>query len=319
MQKNKRTPRPSVEYSSLTPRLAWQLAAPHTWAAALLPVLLAVVYCAISYSGHINLLLVLVLLVICVLMQSSVNVFNDYFDFKKGLDSQENSSTDEFDAVLVYNNLRPKSVLALAVGYLALAGLLGVYIIYCTGWIPLVIGIIGACIVVAYSGGRTPLSYLPIGEVVSGFVMGGLIPLACTYVLSSVLDFRVLLVAIPVMIGIGMILFTNNSCDIEKDIPAHRKTLAVILGRQSIVGTYRLMVAVWLISVIALVGILYPAGIPVLVFMLLALFPLLRALFKNPLIQASRDAAMSQIVMLNTIVTTFYCLALFANSIITWI
>lgn len=306
------------EFSPLTPKLAWQLAAPHTWVAAFVGVLLSGVYTIVAYSGHVNLVLLGLLLLICVLMQSSVNVFNDYFDYTKGTDSPDNSSEDAFDAVLVYNNLNPKSVLALAIGYLVCAGIIGVYIVYSCGWIPLIIGLIGAIVVVIYSGGKTPISYLPIGEFISGIVMGSLIPLACTYVLSGVLDFFVLILSIPLAVGIGMILATNNTCDIEKDIDAKRKTLAVVLGRTEATNAYRLVIALWIILTTILVGFLYTKGLPFMVFMLIGIFPVARALFKNPLIQQSREAAMSQIVMLNVIISAFYCLAILANTTVIW-
>lgn len=305
-------------FSPLTPKLAWQLAAPHTWVAAYVGVLLSGVYTIAAYSGHVNLVLLGLLLLICVFMQSSVNVFNDYFDYTKGTDSLENSSEDAFDAVLVYNNLNPKSVLALAIGYLVCAGLIGVYIVYSCGWIPLLIGLIGAIVVVIYSGGKTPISYLPIGEFISGIVMGSLIPLACTYVLSGVLDFFVLVLSIPLAVGIGMILATNNTCDIEKDIDAKRKTLAVVLGRKEATNVYRLVIMLWIILTIILVGILYTKGLPIMAFMLIGIFPVARALFKNPLIQQSREAAMSQIVMLNVIISAFYCLAILVNTTVIW-
>lgn len=305
-------------FSPLTPKLAWQLAAPHTWVAAYVGVLLSGVYTIAAYSGHVNLVLLGLLLLICVFMQSSVNVFNDYFDYTKGTDSLENSSEDAFDAVLVYNNLNPKSVLALAIGYLVCAGIIGVYIVYSCGWIPLLIGLIGAIVVVIYSGGKTPISYLPIGEFISGIVMGSLIPLACTYVLSGVLDFFVLVLSIPLAVGIGMILATNNTCDIEKDIGAKRKTLAVVLGRKEATNVYRLVIMLWIILTIILVGILYTKGLPIMSFMLIGIFPVARALFKNPLIQQSREAAMSQIVMLNVIISAFYCLAILVNTTVIW-
>ncbi|CDD67485.1 putative uncharacterized protein [Eggerthella sp. CAG:368] len=305
-------------FSPLTPKLAWQLAAPHTWVAAYVGVLLSGVYTIAAYSGHVNLVLLGLLLLICVFMQSSVNVFNDYFDYTKGTDSLENSSEDAFDAVLVYNNLNPKSVLALAIGYLVCAGIIGVYIVYSCGWIPLLIGLIGAMVVVIYSGGKTPISYLPIGEFISGIVMGSLIPLACTYVLSGVLDFFVLVLSIPLAVGIGMILATNNTCDIEKDIDAKRKTLAVVLGRTEATNVYRLVIMLWIILTIILVGILYTKGLPIMAFMLIGIFPVARALFKNPLIQQSREVAMSQIVMLNVIISAFYCLAILVNTTVIW-
>ena len=148
--------------------------------------------------------------------------------------------------------------------------------------------------------------------------MGSLIPLACTYVLSGVLDFFVLVLSIPLAVGIGMILATNNTCDIEKDIDAKRKTLAVVLGRTEATNVYRLVIMLWIILTIILVGILYTKGLPIMAFMLIGIFPVARALFKNPLIQQSREAAMSQIVMLNVIISAFYCSAILVNNTVIW-
>lgn len=308
-----------VSYSPLTPSLAFQLAAPHTWVAAIMPVLFSIEYSAITYSGKVSILLALILLAICILMQSAVNVLNDYFDFKKGTDSAENSSDDAFDAVLVYNNLNPKSVCSLAIGFLIVAAGMGFYLVYLTGWILLVIGLIGALIVFLYSGGKTPISYMPIGELVSGFVMGGLIPLACCYTLSGVFEPLVLLVALPFIFGIGMILFTNNTCDIEKDINAQRKTISVVLGRNMAPNCYHVAILVWIVLIAALVGLFYPTGMPIVMIMVLAAFPVLRAILNNPLNQKTRDAAMSQIVMLNVILGTFYCLSLTSGSFMSWV
>ena len=311
--------KPKNTYTTLSPSLAFQLAGPHTWVAAVTPILLAYTYTGIVYSGNINFFLALILLIISVAMQSAVNVLNDYFDFKKGTDSLENSSEDAFDAVLVYHNIKPKTVLIFAIALLVVAGALGIYLVIITGWPLLVIGILGALAVVLYSAGRTPISYLPIGEFVSGIVMGGLITLASCYVLSGILDLRVLLISLPCIVGIGMILFTNNTCDIEKDILAHRKTLSVVLGRQTAMRTYRATIVFWLLIIIAIVGIFYAPGMPFILLLVLAAFPTLRAILANPLNQKSRDGAMAQIITLNILFIAFYCIALLASTCIIWI
>lgn len=310
MNQRTTTRRPANNYAPLTPKLAFQLMAPHTLAPSILAVLFSIIYTAISFSGTINLLLAFVLFLICTLMQAAANTLNDYLDYKKGTDSRENSSEDAFDAVLVYNNINPAHVLIFAIAQLIVAALLGCYIVYISGIIPLVIGIIGAVVVVIYSAGRTPLSYLPIGELAIGITMGGLIPLACVYVLSGVLDWWLALVALPLMIGIGMILATNNTCDIEKDIAAHRHTLAVTLGRDNAVSLYKLVILIWPALMLILELIFFTPGIIFGVFMVCAAFPLLRAIMRNPLIQASRDGAMAQIISLNIIFISFYCLSI---------
>ena len=346
------------EYQPLTPSLIWQEIAPHTWPAAILPVLLSVAlstllphqalpgFLAPSYLNtpdNICVVPTFVLLLICILMQSSVNVFNDYFDYIKGVDTIENSSDDVTDAVLVYNNVNPKSVLALASGLLAAAFIAGMYIVAIAGWIPLAIGIIGAMIVALYSGGKTPISYYPIGEAVSGLVMGGLITLACTYVLTGSLDFAVLLWSVPIMTGIGLIMMTNNTCDIEKDREAGRKTLPSLLGRETARRTYHVAIGLWLaIAAICLIAVpsiytlvdfelmkpsLIASGTDISVasaaaadaafkaatnaaavipFMLLVAYPQIKALWKNPLIAETRDAAMPQCLTLNITLGLFY-------------
>lgn len=284
--------------------------APHTLAPSILAILFSIVYTAVSFSGTVNLLLAFVLFLICTLMQAAANTLNDYLDYKKGTDSRENSSEDAFDAVLVYNNINPAHVLVFAIAQLIVAALLGCYIVYISGVIPLVIGIIGAIVVVIYSAGRTPLSYLPIGEIAIGITMGGLIPLACVYVLSGVLDWWLALIALPLMIGIGMILATNNTCDIEKDIAAHRHTLAVTLGRNNAVSLYKLVIFIWPALMLILELIFFTPGIIFGVLMVCAAFPVLRAIMLNPLVQASRDGAMALIISLNIIFIAFYCLAI---------
>lgn len=160
---------------------------------------------------------------------------------------------------------------------------------------------------------------MPIGELVSGLVMGGLIPLACCYTLSGVFEPLVLLVALPFIFGIGMILFTNNTCDIEKDINAQRKTISVVLGRDMAPNCYHVAILVWIVLIAVLVGLFYPTGMPIVMIMVLAAFPVLRAILNNPLNQKTRDAAMSQIVMLNVILGAFYCLSLTSGSFMSWV
>ena len=286
-------------YERFTLKMAVELAAPHTWPASILPVLVAT-SCAIVHSPALDVLMVCALLAICILMQASVNTFNDYYDFVKGADSEEDN-VDATDAVLVYNHINPASALRLAVGLLVAAFAIGVYVIYCAGWIPLVLGIIGAVIVVAYSAGKTPISYLPIGEVVSGFVMGGLIPLACYQVLTGDLDFVVLVWSIPTIIGVS------------------RRTLPTLLGWPHARKLYHALVFCWLVAIAVIIAVFFTRGTIVLVFALLASYPLLKALLSNPLAPQARIGAMAQICSVNIALGSFYAAAILASSAIAFI
>lgn len=295
--------------------MALQIAAPHTWPAAILPALIAMA-CAAANGYTVSAVMALVLLAICILMQAAVNTFNDYYDYVKGSDSAEDN-VDPTDAVLVYNNVNPRSALMLAVGFLVVAFALGAYVIWQAGWIPLAIGIVGAIVVVLYSAGKTPISYLPIGELMSGFVMGGLIPLACYQALTKCFDPLMLVWALPTIIGVGLIMLTNNTCDVEKDIESGRKTLPVLLGRSRARTLYRALVWIWIALIIVNVLIWFSGGWPVLVFMLAASIPLLKALLSNPLAPAARIGAMAQICSVNIALGAFYAAAVFAGGAMT--
>ena len=305
------TEKSALTYSPLTPRLMVQLAAPHTWPAAIMPCLFAYAAAATALQS-VNTLTTIVLLCICILMQASVNTFNDYYDYVKGADSKDDD-VDPTDAVLVYNNVNPKNVLVFAISLLVVAFALGVYIIWQAGIIPLVIGLIGAVIVVLYSAGKTPISYLPIGECVSGVVMGGLIPLACYQALTLQLNFLILLWAIPFIIGIGLIMMTNNTCDIEKDRLSHRKTLPTLLDRPQARALYHGLMITWFSVIVTVIVIWFTPGWLVCLFMLLAGYPIALALWRNPLNGQTRIAAMGSITSLNVVLGAFYAAGIFAS------
>ena len=300
------------EYQKFTVKMAVQLAAPHTWPAAILPALVATSAAAATRHA-ISPIMACVLLAICILMQASVNTFNDYYDFVKGTDSADDD-VEVSDATLVYNNVNPACALRLGIGFLVAAFLLGAYVIWQAGWIPLAIGVVGAVFVVVYSAGKTPVSYLPIGEAVSGGVMGGLIPLACYQALTGDLNWLMLLWAVPEIIGVGLIMMTNNTCDIEKDVPVGRQTLPAKLGREKARKAYHALVVAWLAAIVVLVGVFFTGGLIVVPFMLLAAIPLLKALFANPLNSHSRIGAMAQICSLNIALGAFYAAAILASS-----
>ena len=227
------------------------LAAPHTWPGSVAP---AMVGLAISYSyrPHLDPLMVLCLFVITILMQSAVNTFDDYADFVKGTDTRENSP-EAYDAVIVYG-VKPRAALLTGFAFLLLAAIPAVYVVVECGVVPLVIGLVGAVVLFWYAFGKHPLCYLPLGELFCGFVMGGLIPLAAFYMQTRRLDGFVLVQAIPPMLGMAVNMFSNNGCDIARDLPAGRRTLACLLGQKRTAVLYRIMLLVLVASPLILLA-----------------------------------------------------------------
>lgn len=283
------------------------LAAPHTWAASIIPALLSPVLSRV-HTGQMSFAMALLTLLISVLMQSAVNAFDDYSDYIRGTDTMENSP-EGYDAVIVYG-MPPKTALLCGIAFLTAAALLGAYVIAVCGVIPLYIGLAGGAAVLLYVFGEKPLSYLPLGELVSGFVMGGLIPLAGYYMQTGTLRFAVLIEAMPVMLGISLIMFSNNACDIARDTAAGRKTFACLMGRERTQSLYKVLLARWLVLpafAAALTGI---TGSAVYVLCLPLSAPGFAGQIRTAPNEKSRAAVMGGIVWLNTTLGLSYMLAL---------
>lgn len=294
--------------------MAVGLAAPHTFPASVGPALFGSVYCL--YRGFpVTLPAAAALTAACMLMQASVNTLNDYMDFVSGTDSEEDQ-VEQSDSILVYSDLAPKKALALGLSFLAAAALIGIVFTALRGPAPLMVGIVGALAVVLYSAGPIPVSSLPLGEIVSGTVMGGLIPLGVTAAVTGEIHPEILPRCIPFILGIGLIMMTNNTCDIEKDLRAGRRTLPGYLGREKAVKTYRGLVLIWMVS-IALYGVtLGPVcGAAGGVLLVLCYGNAFRYLLHSPVSQETRIRQMKGILKAN-IAAEAVCILLLSGTVL---
>ena len=284
------------------------LAAPQTWTGSVTP---AVIGLAISYHIHPHLdpLMVFCYLLIVLLMQSAVNAFDDYADFVKGTDTLDNSP-DPQDAVIVYG-MKPKTARNLGFLFLLIAAIPAAYVVSVCGYTPLIIGLVGAVVLLCYAFGPAPISYLPLGELLCGFVMGGLIPLAGVYLQTKELHWFVLVEAIPPMFGMAINMFSNNGCDIARDLPAGRKTLACLIGQRRTDALYRFLLIVWVLSP-AIVLAAQGRWTSVLVYVLasLAFQFLVARQYRRQLGPEERDAVMTGATTLVSLVGLAFCVAL---------
>jgi 1,4-dihydroxy-2-naphthoate octaprenyltransferase len=145
--------------------------------------------------------------------------------------------------------------------------------------------------------------------------MGGLITLASYTALTGAFSWKPLIASIPVMIGIALIMFTNNTCDIEKDRKAGRATLAVSLGRKDAIALYRLLLAAWVVLIALMVVIYYPTG-SLILFFVLAAWPSILGLLRNPFVHRSRAAGMSAITAANASLGLVYGAAILLSAVV---
>jgi len=240
----------------LSLRAAWQLTSPQSWIASIGPVLVGGLSAFVltqwplarmvrlTLSGGASfgslyrpvlsvrsLLLWLLMLVCAVAAQSAANTLNDYKDFVAGTDTEQNC-VDTTDASIIYNHLAPKTARNFGIACLIVALVAGVVVAAFSSLWLLVVGVVGIAALMTYSYGPAPVSYLPLGEVVSGVTFGLLIAVGTFVALTRSWSWMLLLPCVQQVISIGLIMMTNNTCDIERDTEAGRRTLPVLLGRR---------------------------------------------------------------------------------------
>ncbi|MDK2822066.1 MAG: 1,4-dihydroxy-2-naphthoate polyprenyltransferase [Clostridia bacterium] len=208
----------------------WRLLRPHTLTASFVPVFIGTALALLT--GPINIYLFLTMLLACILIQAATNMFNEYYDFKRGLDTAESVG---IGGTIVRDGVTPKFVFYLAIAFLALATLLGVYICANSSWWIALIGIVCMAVGYLYTGGPYPIAYTPFGELFAGLFMGLIIILISFFIHTGTVTLDSVLVSVPSTILIGAILMANNIRDLDGDKKNGRHTLAIILGRNNAV------------------------------------------------------------------------------------
>ena len=145
----------------------WQMTRPHTLTAAFVPVLLGSAL-ALRYD-HIHLGLFFAMLIASLLIQIATNLFNEYYDFKRGLDTEHSVG---IGGTIVRDGVKPKTVMNLALSLYMIALLIGIYICMSSSWWLALVGLICMAVGYLYTGGPIPISSTPFGELLSGFFMG---------------------------------------------------------------------------------------------------------------------------------------------------
>ncbi len=229
-------------------RIWWQLTRPHTLTAAFAPVFLGTMI-ALTY-GKIHFPLFFAMLIASVFIQMATNMFNEYYDFKRGLDTEQSIG---IGGTIVRNGVKPKTVLNLAFMLYGISVLIGIYICMETSWMLAVVGVLSMMVGYFYTGGPYPIAYTPFGELFSGVVMGMLLILIAFYIQTATVTTEAVLLSIPSMLLVAGIMLANNIRDLEGDKEGGRKTLAILVGRSNAITILLLFFIIsygWIVAMI---------------------------------------------------------------------
>jgi 1,4-dihydroxy-2-naphthoate polyprenyltransferase len=185
-------------------------------------------------------------------LHSSVDLLNDYFDFKRGIDMRtKKTNFSGGTGVLPEGLLSPKSVYLAGIIFLFMGLTVGGAFVILKGYIIGVILSFAAISIVLYS---TKLVNLGLGELFVG-IKGTLIVVGTFYVQTSVISTESVSLGVVTGLLSSMVLFVNSIPDIKADREGGRKTLAILLDVYD--GRVKFYLLIGLVLLIYIFAILF--------------------------------------------------------------
>ncbi|TGD18579.1 1,4-dihydroxy-2-naphthoate polyprenyltransferase [Levilactobacillus suantsaiihabitans] len=215
------------------------------------PFLLGMIFVQANFH-HLNWGASLLFFVAMVLFNMAVDINDNYQDYTKA--GNQAAEWKKHTNIIGVHHLAVNRIFALMASLATVAGVIGLYLVWRTGWPLLAMGVFCFLVGYLYAGGPKPLSGTPTGEFFAGFTMGYMIMLITVYLnlyqttaFTGGLLVRVLLASGIAVMAIAALLLANNICDADEDLSLNRKTIVYYLGKQQ---------ALWLFASFYVVGYL---------------------------------------------------------------
>ncbi len=205
---------------------AWLLAIrPRTLPASISPIVLG---SALAFHhGAWNPWILGLALACALLLQIAVNLANDLFDGRAGIDTAQRLGPLR----VTQSGLIDHRTLTIALGVVCLLAIAnGLALAALSDWLLVGFGIAALCALLAYSGGPWPLASHGLGELTVLLFFGWLAVAGTHYAHTLTVNGTVIAYATIAGLISAAIMLVNNLRDIPTDGPAGKRTLAVRLG-----------------------------------------------------------------------------------------
>jgi len=175
-------------------------------------------------------------------LHASVDLLNDYWDYKRGIDTQtQRTKMSGGTGVLPEGLLEPTQVYRAGIIFLIIGGLIGSYFVVIDG---IIIGLILAFAVLSIYFYSTKIVDSGLAEVFVT-VKGTMIVLGTYFIQSSEINIASIMAGIFVGVLSSLVLFITSFPDYEADKAKGRKTLVIFLGKQKATTMF------WIFPIIA--------------------------------------------------------------------
>lgn len=199
---------------------------PFTLVATLSPLLVGTAVAA--YAGVFRPLNFLLALLAGLFLQIGTNYFNEYFDYRYGLDSLESLGAS---TVIFRGEMTARQVFGGGLACFVLAILLSFALIYLVSPAIILFGLVGMAIAYFYSARPFTLARRGLGDIMVYLAMGLLMTWGAYYVQIQNWSWLVFVASVPVGFLATAILNMNNVRDYQEDRLVHKLTLPVRFGQ----------------------------------------------------------------------------------------
>ncbi len=180
-------------------------------------------------SGTLDVLHALVTVAGVVALHASVDLLNDYWDFKRGIDTlTKRTKMSGGTGVLPEGLLRPESVYRAGIAFLITGSAIGAYFVVTHGWIIAVL--LGFAIIAIYFY-STRIVDSGLAEIFVA-IKGTMIVLGTFYIQSNTLMIESVLAGVVVGVLSSLVLFVASFPDHDADKARGRKTLVIVAGKK---------------------------------------------------------------------------------------
>ena len=158
----------------------------------------------------------------------SVNVLNDYYDYKSGIDLKtKRTPFSGGSGFLPSAALKPRQVLCFGLTCFLLAVPIGIYFVFTSGWPLLPLLIVAAICILLYTPLLTKIGW---PEWAPGVGLGALPVLGAYFVQTGEYTLPAVIASVPSGILVHNLLLLNEFPDVEADKSAGRRTLPITIG-----------------------------------------------------------------------------------------
>ncbi len=209
---------------------------------------------AVWSVGRVSLFYLALALVGAVAAHISVNAFNEYFDFKTGLDLRTRRTPfSGGSGALPEKPEMTGQALMVAVASLAVAALIGVYFLLVRGWGLLPLGLLGLAIVYAYTVWMVRNPWLCL--VAPGLGFGPLMVMGTHFVLTGQYSWTAFVASLVPFFLVSDLLLLNQFPDVEADRSIGRKHFPILLGNRASAWIYGAFLLLAYLSIAIGVGL----------------------------------------------------------------